>query len=146
MRDDTNALENIAADIPEALRAADRLLSEYGRWAVTRSRNRPATVDRKFIREADRSESLEAYIRRRQAIPQSPLMPVQQAMQVQRALARVPDRERIVLAILYVPRKISAAKQLEILRIPPKLSRVRHLAGLRMFDNLYRMAQLAGRS
>lgn len=131
------SLENIAADVPENLRPADDLLTRYGRWAVTGGRNRPATLDRQFIREADRRESLEAYMRRREAVP-NPLLPMQQALSVQRALARVPERERIVLAVLYVPRKLSALSQLEILRIPPRLSRERHLAGLRMFDNIYR--------
>lgn len=142
MRHHVHTLESFAADVPEALRDADKLLTDYGRWAVTRSRNRPATVDRQFIREADRRESLEAYQRRRETIP-NPLMPMQQAMLVQRTLARVADRERIVLAVLYVPRKLSVENQMAILRIPPQLSRVRHLAGLRMFDNLYRVASNA---
>lgn len=130
-------LENIAADVPENLLPADDLLTRYGRWAVARGRNRPATLDRMFIREADRKESLEAYMRRREA-PPDPLLPMQQALSVQRALARVPEKERVVLAVLYVPRKISAIRQFEILLIPPRLSRERHLAGLRMFDNIYR--------
>jgi len=142
MRHHVPTLESFAADVPQALRDADKLLTDYGRWAVTRSRNRPATVDRQFIREADRRESLEAYQRRRETIP-NPLMPVQQAMLVQRTLARVADRERIVLAVLYVPRKLTVENQMAILRIPPQLSRVRHLAGLRMFDNLYRVASNA---
>lgn len=132
-------LENFAGDVPPDLQQADKLLTDYGRWAVPRSRNRPGTLDRQYIREADRRESLEAYMRRRESIP-NPMLPMQQALTVQRSLARVPDRERQVLHVLYIPRKISAERQLEILRIPPRLAQIRWLAGLRMFDNLYRMA------
>lgn len=131
-------LEDIAASVPEPLVRADELLTRYGRWAVASGRGgTPYTVDRQFIREADRRESLEAYQRRRESALRELLLTVADAMRVQRALARVPDRERIVLAVLYVPRKVSPREQLRILRIPPSLSRQRHLAGLRMFWNLH---------
>lgn len=80
-------LENIAADVPENLRPADDLLTRYGRWAVTGGRNRPATLDRQFIREADRRESLEAYMRRREAVP-NPLLPMQQALEIHQHLKK----------------------------------------------------------
>lgn len=128
-------LENFAADVPEDLLDADSLLTQYGRWAVARGGGRPATLDRMYIREADRKESLEAYMRRRETIP-NPIMPTQSALAVQRALARVPERERIVLGVLYVPRKASVAEQLQIRRIPASLARIRFLAGLRIFDTI----------
>lgn len=135
---------DIAAEIPPALRQADETLAQYGRWATTHGGrgSRPATLDRCYIREADRRESLEAFQRRREHVPDDPLMPTPEALVAQRALARVPDVERIVLAILYIPGRLPPQAQLRILRIPPQLSRVRHLAGLRMFDNLCRIAAL----
>lgn len=135
---------DIAAEIPEALRAADETLTQYGRWATTHSgRGRPGTLDRMYDRATDGRESLEAFRRRREHVPDDPLMPTLEALVAQRALARVPDVERIVLAILYIPGRLPPQAQLRILRIPPQLSRVRHLAGLRMFGNLHRIASLA---
>lgn len=138
-------LEDIAADIPENLVRADELLTRYGRWAVSSGRGgTPYTVDRQFIREADRRESLEAYQRRRETALRELLLTVADAMRVQRALARVPDRERVVLAVLYVPKKIPPREQLRILRIPPRLSRERHLTGLRIFWNLHEISARSG--
>lgn len=137
-------LESFAADIPASLRYADDVLTRYGRWATSGGRgSRPATLDRMYIREADRKESLEAYMRRRSHVPADPLMPTNEALAAQRALARVADRERIVLSVLYVPRSAPIEVQLRRLRIPPRLSRERHLAGLRMFGNLYRILTAA---
>lgn len=134
-------LEDIAAEVPERLAHADELLTRYGRWAVQSGRGgTPYTVDRQYIREADRRESLEAYQRRRESALRDMLLTVADAMRVQRALAKVPDRERIVLAVLYVPRKVPPREQLRILRIPPRLSRERHLEGLREFSRLYELA------
>lgn len=132
-------LENIAADIPENLVRADELLTRYGRWATSGGRGgAPYTLDRQFIRAADRRESLEAYERRREA--KILLMPVAQAMVVQRVLAKVSDRPRVILTVLYIPKKVSPREQLRILRIPPRLSRERHLEGLREFSRLYELA------
>jgi len=130
---------DFAADIPADLREADDLLTRYGRWATTSGRgSKPATLDRMYIREADRKESLEAYQRRRAHVPGEPLMPTADALVVQRALAQVADHERIVLTVLYIPhRRLPVQVQLRLLRIPPKLCRTRHLAGLRQFRNLH---------
>ena len=140
------ALQNIAADIPDDLKDADVLLMRYGRWAVSGSRGgRPHTLDRMYIATQEKSARY-ALDSRREAIygqaTQIPMLPTQEALAAQRALARVPDRERVVLAVLYVPRRIPPWEQLAILRIPPQLSRVRHLAGLRMFNNLHRVVQM----
>lgn len=133
---------SIAADIPPDLADADRTLQAYGRWATThsgRGGRGGVTLDRMYRREADARESLEAYQRRRSHVPTEALMETADALLAQRALQRVPDRERIVLSILYVPRRLPPQAQLRLLRIPPQLSQVRHLAGLRMFLNIHRV-------
>lgn len=71
-----------------------------------------------YIREADRKESLEAYQRRRAHVPGEPMLSSAEALVAQRSLARVADRERVVLTVLYVPKRLPVAAQLRILRIP----------------------------
>lgn len=128
----------ITADIPADLLDADDALTRYGRWARDRENRgrRCGSAERDYDRRADRSESLEAYLERRGQVPRGPGMTPAEAMVCQRALARVPDQQRVVLAVLYVPRRLPPEAQLRILRIPPYLCRDRHLRGLRMFDNL----------
>ena len=138
--------ENFAADIPPELARADDLLTQYGCWATSYGARKGApTLDRMFIREADRKESLEAYNRRRAHVPGLPLMPTPEAMNVQRALARVPDQERIVLSVLYIPRRAPVHVQLAALRLTPSMCRIRHLSGLRMFQHLHDVVALASR-
>src|SRR5574343_320673 len=138
--------ENFAADIPPDLARADDLLARYGRWATSYgSRKSAPTLDRMFIREADRKESLEAYQRRRAHVPAEPLMSTDEALLAQRALARVADRERIVLTILYVPRRQPVHVQMRALRITPQLSQIRHRSGLRMFRHLHDVVSLPAR-
>ena len=140
------APENFAADIPPELVRADDLLTQYGRWATSYgARNGAPTLDRMFIREADRKESLEAYQRRRAHVPGEALMPTPDAMNVQRAMARVPDQERIVLTILYIPKRQPVHMQVVALRLTPSLCRIRHLSGLRMFRHLHDVVALASR-
>lgn len=135
---------NFAADIPRELQRADELLTRFGRWATAYGRNSaPHTLDRMHIREADPKESLEAYMRRRAHVPAEPMMPAPEAMGVQRALAKVSDRERIVLTVLYVPQRLPIQAQLRILRIPPSLCRVRHQNGLREFSHWHDVLTLA---
>ena len=120
---------NIAADIPASLSDADELLRRYGRWAMHRHRKqRCASAEGQYHappNEDDRE-------------PREELLLNVDALACQRALARVPDRERVVLAILYVPNRLPPEAQLRLLRIPPKLSQERHLAGLRIFSNTHR--------
>ncbi len=130
--------ENFAADIPADLAEADQTLTRYGRWATTRGRSIPHTVDRMYIREADGRATYDDIQQRR--APVDPMMTTQDALNAQRALARVPDQERVVLAILYVPQRMPVAVQLRILRIPPALCRARHIHGLRMFRNILRVS------
>lgn len=131
---------SIAADIPADLIDADHALSRYGRWATTASggAKRCGSAERMF-----RSEKWFAVELRRSAeyarATREPLMSTDEALICQRALARVPDLQRVVLTVLYIPRRLPAEAQLRILRIPPRLSQDRHLRGLRMFDNLRRV-------
>lgn len=130
-------LEAIAGEIPENLRQADELLTNYGKWAMQYGgSSRPETLDRMYIRPRD----FEAARKRREV--REAIMLTADAMRVQRALTRVPDRERVVLTILYV-RPWSAAAQLRRLQVPPRLSRDRHVTGLRMFWNIHGVLLLA---
>lgn len=122
--------ENFASDIPESLQDADQILSRYGRWAMDRRRiRRCGSAEGQFRAPQDDEDRT----------PRELLMPNYEALGAQRALARVPDRERAVLVILYVPRPPwTVEAQLRVARIPARLCRERHLCGLRMFWNLYR--------
>lgn len=117
---------DIAAEIPHGLRDADDLLYRYGRWAKDRIRLRSCGSAERAYRPPPNDLDRE---------PKPVLMHIDLAMACQRALARVPERERVVLTVLYVPRRIPAEVQLRLMRIPPRLSKERHILGLRMFDN-----------
>jgi|GEM_PF-2663152 hypothetical protein len=124
---------NIAADIPPGLADADEALTAYGRWAADRdSRRRCGSAEGHY-----RPESWHALEDRR--TPMGMGMTLQEALVCQRALARVADRERMVLSVLYIPRRLPPEAQLRLLRIPPQLSQQRHLAGLQIFDNWRRV-------
>ena len=121
---------NIAADIPAELRGADDLLTRYGRWAMHRhKKQRCASAEWMYRIPPNEDDRL----------PREVMLKDFDALAVQRALARVPDRERIVLAVLYVPQRLPAHVILQRMRIPARLSRERHLHGLRMFNNLHRV-------
>ncbi len=70
--------------------------------------------------------------------PPEVLQHIDEALACQRALARVPELERKVLTILYVPQRMSIEMQLRLAHIPARLCQERHLRGLRMFENLFR--------
>jgi len=126
---ETSRRQNIAADVPASLQDADDLLRRYGRWAMNRRRKmRCGSAEGDYdipSNDDDRN-------------PREQLLLNLDALDCQRALAKVPDLERVVLSILYVPQRIPAEAQLRILRIPPRLSQVRHITGLRMFSNIHR--------
>lgn len=137
---------DLAAAVPAELRDADQLLMRYGRWATMAGRGgAPHTMDRMYIREADRKESLEAYQRRRAHLPSEPLLRQHEALHVQRVLVGVPFQERIVLHLLYLPDRRPIAVRLRKLNLRPRQCRERHLAGLRMFDRLWRAAPAVAR-
>jgi hypothetical protein len=119
---------DIAAPIPPSLSDADELLRRYGRWAMNRNRKHQCGSAEGNYRSPPNDDDRE---------PREMLMTMLDALQCQRALSRVPDPQRIVLAILYVPQRLPPAVQLRMLHIPPKLSQERHLDGLRMFRNLH---------
>lgn len=125
---------NITAEIPERLREADEALHRYGRWAMDRFKPQRCASAEGHYRippgESDRE-------------PRELILPASDAMVIHRALIRVPERERIVLHIIYVPKRQPPEMQLRLLRIPPQLSQIRHLDGLRMFENLWRLGQRA---
>ncbi len=121
--------ENFAADIPAHLREADELLTRYGRWACDRGRRRRCGSAEGRYRSPANDDDRQ---------PREVLQPDLEALQCQRALARVPDLERVVLTILYVPQRLPVEQQLRLLRVPPRLCRERHLRGLTMFWNFFR--------
>lgn len=122
---------DIAAPIPPSLREADRLLHEYGQWAKDRPRLYGCgSIERNYV--PTKGEAFE--IRRE---PRPVYLHIDVAMRCQRALTRVPEKERVVLTILYVPQRRPAIALMRMARIPPRLSQERHLDGLRMFNNIF---------
>jgi hypothetical protein len=134
----TKPQEDIAASIPEDLADADELLRMFGRWAMARLTRRSCGSAEGQYRPKKGEEAFELAREPREII-----MGTQEAMQVQKALSRVPTKWRLILEILYVPRRangrpVKPELMFRILRIPPKLSRERHLEGLRQFSNIHR--------
>ncbi len=123
-------MENIAAEVPLDLRPADELLTRYGRWAMDRLRRHRCASAEGMYRAPKGDDDRQ---------PRETLMPGFTAMDAQRALAGVPERERVVLVLLYVPQRVPPEVQLRRLGLPPRIAQERHIAGLRMFANRYRM-------
>jgi hypothetical protein len=119
----------ITGEIPHDLRQADEILIRYGRAVMDRHRKHHcASAEGRYPippNDDDRE-------------PREILMPAPDAALVQRALIGVPERERLVLQILYVPQRLPPEAQLRIKRIPAQLSAQRHIDGLRMFHNRHR--------
>jgi hypothetical protein len=120
---------NLVQELPVDLRDADERLTRYGRWAMERHRRHSCGSAegryRSFQDDEDR-------------IPAEVLQHIDEALACQRALARVPEQERKVLSILYIPQRLPIEAQLRFAHIPPRLCQERHLRGLRMFQNLYK--------
>jgi len=70
--------------------------------------------------------------------PKELLMSGRDVPKVNKALQAVPELERKILMLLYVPTKLSAVVQLKINRIPHRTCRERHATGVRMFWNNYK--------
>lgn len=120
---------NLVQELPVNLRDADERLTRYGRWAMDRMRrHRCGSAEGRYRSNQDDLD--------RQ--PTEVLLHIDEALACQRALARVPELERKVLTILYVPQRMSIEMQLRLAHIPARLCQERHLRGLRMFDNLLR--------
>lgn len=118
----------IAADIPRELFEADEVLTRYGRSVMDRFRKQHcASAEGKYSippNDDDRA-------------PREVLLSEGDTRLVQRALLGVPDLERTVLQILYVPQRQPAEAQLRLKRISPETSCQRHIAGLRVFASRY---------
>lgn len=125
---------NLTADLPHALVEADQRLTRYGRWAMDRIHRRTCGSAEGRYRSAQDDED---------RTPQEVLLHIDEALACQRALARVPELERKVLTILYVPQRMSIEMQLRLAHIPARLCQERHLRGLRMFENLFRFQAIA---
>lgn len=125
---------NLTHPIPQDLEEADEILNAYGRWAQDRYKKMHCGSAEGRYRAPPNDDDRE---------PKVPMPADFRAMQAQRALQAVPDAYRVVLHILYVPKRLPAEAQLRLLRLPHKLCADRHLAGLRMFWNRYRVASLA---
>ncbi len=124
---------NLVQELPVDLREADERLTRYGRWAMDRLRRHTCGSAegryRSFQDDEDRA-------------PREVLQHIDEALACQRALAKVPEQERKVLTILYVPQRLPIEAQLRMAHIPPRLCQERHLRGLRMFENLYKKASI----
>ena len=119
--------QNLSAEIPLNLQEADERLTRYGRWAMERlRRHRCGSAEGRYRSIQDDEDRA----------PREDLQHIEEALACQRALARVPDLERKVLTILYVPQRLPIEAQLRMAHIPPRLCQERHLRGLRMFANL----------
>lgn len=121
---------NLAANIPISLRDADERLNKYGRWAMDRMRVHCCGSAEGRYRSNQNDQD---------RAPKEVLLHIDDAMRCQRAFAKVPERERKVLSILYIPKRLPVEVQLRLARIPPRLCQESHLLGLRMFDNLFRV-------
>ena len=121
--------QNLSAEIPQSLQAADERLTRYGRWAMERlRRQRCGSAEGKYRSFQDDEDRA----------PREVLLHIDEALACQRALAKVPELERRVLQILYVPTRLPIEAQLRLAHIPPRLCQERHLRGLRMFDNIFK--------
>lgn len=114
-------------NIPDSLAEADEVLQRYGRWAVSVSASGGRCGSAEGNYQPPGGQALEA---RRAPLE---LMSNAQALRVQQALQAVDAIHRVVLTILYVPRKSPIEAQLRLIKTPPRLAQVRHLEGLRRF-------------
>ena len=118
---------NLTGQIPLNLHEADDRLTRYGRWAMERLRRRQCgSAEGRYRSTQDEQDRQPAEV----------LMHIDEALACQRALARVPELERKVLTILYVPQRHCIEAQLRLARIPSRLCQDRHLRGLRIFANV----------
>lgn len=122
-----------AADIPPSLHEADDILTRYGRWAANTGRGARTCGSAEGAYRPSGAGVLDAR-REAGAVPLTQM----ERFSAQRALARVPECERVVLSVLYVPRRQPIGQQFRMLQVPPQMAAERHLVGLGMWWNLYR--------
>jgi len=125
-------LEPFVCEIPPGLAWADETLERFGRWATSRGRGaRTCGSAEGQYRAPSRDEAPPA--------PTGLGMSTSEAMAAHRALQAVPELQRTVLRILYVPERRPVEALLRSQGIPPRLCRIRHAEGLQMFANLHRL-------
>jgi hypothetical protein len=122
-----------ACDVPPWLLDADDLLTRYGRWAMDRYRKHHCGSAEGRYRIPPNDDDRQ---------PREALLSTPDAMRAQRALSRVPELERVVLAVLYIPHRLPVEARLRKLRVPARLCQERHREGLTMFANLHRAHEL----
>lgn len=129
-------LESFCDAVAPDLQWADDLLTRYGRWAAGRSRGARTcgSAEGQYRAPAVADDD----VRR---APAPVVLDTVAALTVQRTLIRVPDRERVVLHVLYVPRPEPIAAMLRSLQITPRDCRALHARGLRMFANLHAIVE-----
>ncbi|MEH3087703.1 MAG: hypothetical protein PGN26_14480 [Xylophilus ampelinus] len=116
--------EDIMARIPDDLLEAHDLLHRYGRWAMDRyQKRRCASAEGRYVAPPNPNDR----------DGEEMLLATDPAMAAHRALIAVPEQERRVLQILYIPQRLPVEAQLRIHRIPARAARERHLLGVRMF-------------
>lgn len=121
-----------AADLTPDLLEADEILTKYGRWAAAGPG--PRTCGSAEGRYRPPGGAVLESRREPVTVP----LDMAQRVAAQKSLARVPEVERTVLVILYIPHRIPVGARLRLAQIPPRLSRERHERGLRMWWNLFR--------
>lgn len=115
-------------EIPKDLTEADELLEKFGRWAQDRYRKQTcASAERRYKIPNHWGDGY---------IP-SPPMPDFRAINVHRALLRVPYRFRRILFAHYVPQRLPMEAQRRRMGIPWRVWDADHVTGLRMFWNLW---------
>lgn len=121
-------------EITEDLKDADQALETYGKWAA----------DRPQIRTCGSAEG--KYKSPQDDIDRQPASQynIDEMMACQRALAGVQDKERIVLTILYIPRKVSIQAQIRLYKLDQRTFAERHRSGLRQFEMLLRLTKKSG--
>jgi hypothetical protein len=122
-------MPQIAANLPHDLKEADELLTRFGRWAMDRYKKQHCASAEGHYKIPPNDDDRQP----REVI----LLPADVAA-INRALQGVPELQRVILQILYVPKRLPPQAQLRMLKIPPKLSQERHLEGVRMFWNRFR--------
>ena len=121
--------------IPAELQEADRLLAQYGRWAMDRFRRQHCgSLEHRYVAPRDVDNRRE---------PRELLMPDFSAIDVQRALNDVPLQYRRVLQAEYIPQRLPPMVVRRMLKLTRSTWDGSHLAGLRMFANCWRVRKAA---
>ena len=129
-------LQSFTAEVPQELHATEELLARYGQWAKDKFvYRRCGSAEGAYRPPADQDDDP-------RRTPRPAKSSIDEIMRVHRALCSLPDRERIVLHILYVPRRQPVPALLRLANVPANVCRERHLLGLRMLKNrLHMLAQ-----